>query len=1653
MPQTLAIHCDVHQLVDQQYSAGWTDFSVSLATSLEGWDSSAVNTELAQALLLPWNWQSLSFAFGQAARAVDAALSTLAPEVTSYGATPLDHQPINWKSFLQQLESSLLGRSDLAAYLQYQKAGDPNSSLASQLATLQGLGTSTPQWLNLVRFIRAKSADLPKGQIIAPIPKFGLSLPNGGPALTLTPRVDQAKVGSTDGGYQISCCYDIAPADAVPFQVRAEIHLDPQWAPDQDALIDPSKLVVRGGSTGNFRRCGTDWLAGLAARLADGVDLPGHLLAWAEWRLCSRPAGESGALPGYRAIAGSNRVAAELPVLRKLFLAACLTVVHAGARAEAGEAHPADPDDPASLADDLLAAAQHQLAGTSPLSAKDAENRHGWVRALRKGDEGRTQPHQNDLDSWRGELRALLAQAGVVPGAPANVAKEVDPKVPPFLWVGSLAADADGSRALTQDEVDRELLGMRSVNNALWEGETVTSLMLQLWKDLPGSSLPDDLLAKVKEIGDQRRRGLRRQLTLGSFGPARWQALFPSAGQQGDSDAAAVCTAFPEQFHDFAAKSFGLAGGLPDELARFLKTRAASFANIGKDDEAAPAQPAVPNSLLGFNPDSRYEDEYGDPTPAPHPGGLVFAFDRVQQHSDDDHLNRIAGVVVFLKQGAGEAAGKSLGELSTTENLLRYFGPWRSLNIANLSIKTVDCGAGACDFSEPGVLPPVRIGTGGGIKHALISYDAHPLIARSPAADLLGDLARQQPALPALLDSRYDTPDPQGWALLPELRFGQVYALQAFAKTHAGALPSQLVAPDGHPAYLKPWTPQVDIGTQPADGSPPLARVARYLRRVPIGAPAWQDIPRDERPAGDPIPAPRLPKFPAALAPLAPELPPWGNGGSGATFDLPLVLLQPKWGNSQLAETTQFEFDLRLPGVDLLTWDRWVASDGARSADPSVIKERRKEVWTAYYTELGSREATRSAESLAIDDPAVTGLAVKVSERNPWAAEPARSKTLLIKTLPPYPGSSGLPALRRPPLRVRVRYDSADGWDLAYLEESRLLEIRVPEGQVVEVEIATLATAAEFFQKPPALPAARLLAWGDFGYSPLEEEHTLVRCATLRFVVEVATALLPAPGALRDALIPAVYGEKLQVRLATDRSAPFAYLHWAELRRQVWRWDGRDLPDFPWPPPDGKVAFDPLLSDQDACAEWEVRAFGANWDDDYFEQRSRVVFGEQPVLYQESIQDDRRATYSRFAVRVVSRYAELIPLDAVDSLHRLGVYSLSSDTGLPSWKRLVVRPRWDRPLPRPNLRCLLPLSSSAGGDGYRCFLAVFNESWYQLAGFAERLGIRVASAPPLPGDASAPKVSLPEIGFDPILSAIPWAKRTAVSGDTGGKNSGELGFTTSGALGFTFETDSDAPLFNTTSFLLTTKGSQEKLAPWTFVKLQFRREIAGNASAIKEATPPLGAGGSAGAAGGDQVPAPDRKDEEWTQGHWVQTLPDAASFAIGETPGQEIAVADLSLSIAPAGDGTRLTLMNGTASAPLHATETSPDPGHTNDPAFVRFELWALVTAGVKTTGFESPKSRYAPEAYIATAPLIAGEAVISAPLSPDSPSYVRVVEVQRRLVVGEESPPASPACPELWEAVFPAEDGRGEAPEPCARIVRVSDPIGAGGPKWRPQQ
>jgi len=188
----------------------------------------------------------------------------------------------------------------------------------------------------------------------------------------------------------------------------------------------------------------------------------------------------------------------------------------------------------------------------------------------------------------------------------------------------------------------------------------------------------------------------------------------------------------------------------------------------------------------------------------------------------------------------------------------------------------------------------------------------------------------------------------------------------------------------------------------------------------------------------------------------------------------------------------------------------------------------------------------------------------------------------------------------------------------------------------------------------------------------------------------------------------------------------YRYATTIQLLRQVWRWEGRPIPELPFEaaafiqPPAG-LAMDPsqgpdqlpidavpsgcaistgvdLNSSVQNLQLWDATGFGDRTGVDVLGQTTNVGYGTaSSTLFVEDLTGDPRALYYRFNPVLFSRYASLFST-APPFLTAAGYDPFaqsSTDLALGSvtpWRRLIVPCRWSGEVPRPVVRFIVPLT-------------------------------------------------------------------------------------------------------------------------------------------------------------------------------------------------------------------------------------------------------------------------------------------------------------------------------------------------------------------------
>ncbi len=1045
-------------------------------------------------------------------------------------------------------------------------------------------------------------------------------------------------------------------------------------------------------------------------------------------------------------------------------------------------------------------------------------------------------------------------------------------------------------------------------------------------------------------------------------------------------------------------------------------------------------------------------------TPVPH--GVTFPVGSIVPPATDHPGSRINGYGVLLR-----------GPRKKT---------WRCLNIAALDVGERQAARGA--------VVPVPLHDSNGLSNAFVTYENFPLMAASaPQCRLTAAFRFAAPvdALPGLSLTRrpdprlgYSYPLPPGaaegdWGLVPPLIFrtaNETYEALPFTVSNAGALPAEIARADD-PTRLRraaEAAPRIDAA--------PCKRYVRtfpYPRRVAIGevqivggpataAGAATPGPQDggEPAAGPPkIPAAvgrlRLPEVPAKVLPLARDLvagafspPAPGAAAAAGRRGAPLLLLAPAaWHDSRVP--SRFTFDVRKPAIDLETWDRWVGIDDAQ-------RPLRARVRAAWHEVAARRIGAKAEDGPWLDDPAVTGLEIEVAAIDDRGVPGKPEIRTFARTPISAAGACGkdlLEALRAAPVSVGCTAGGAAPLPGSLLEsrpgDANAVEVTVPAGTVAQLRAFAIVSAAD-----AARFAAEVLALGE---KVTRDGADAWRFSAFSLLIETATDRLPTAGTLRRVLSSHfdAAAETLAFEVAREidgrpeDSALLRYLGRAELLRQVWRWGGREISPFCFPPLSGEPGGaaggsdpDDLYGDgEQAClatrlALWDVEGFGDRADADHLVVAlPRGQRCDEPLFHvQENLAKDQRALYYRFAVRAYSRYEGLdlpgrtrveswlpatlqpAPRKGQDSWVRDATAIVQGPPPAQVWHRRIVPCRQPLPVPKPVVRVVLPLTE-APGDAASCagdhaaspgLLVVVNGAWYQFGGLAETLEAAVMTVE----DPTDRQRQIWQIGPDPILTSAGADPSLAPAGNAGTCKAAQVAAghpdpptviqDLRGPVGHTFDSSGAAPLITATTFVLPPPAGSIDFS-WYFAKVRFRRILT-----------------AAGTAGGAA------QSSDFTSPHWVQYLPAASCFDAGA--GARIDVGSLSLETA--GSTTlRLAGRKGSAVTPVLLR------GGATCTLFLAVTRRIRNAAGGQEERFvgifkPAPGGDWQPDD---------GKAVdLSGP-----GLRARVVEVQE--------PDACPAPPGdagdhardggengLWDALFPTQENADAA----ARIVRCSAPI-----------
>jgi|GEM_PF-2913707 hypothetical protein len=1023
-------------------------------------------------------------------------------------------------------------------------------------------------------------------------------------------------------------------------------------------------------------------------------------------------------------------------------------------------------------------------------------------------------------------------------------------------------------------------------------------------------------------------------------------------------------------------------------------------------------------------------------TEVPH--AVTIMVDKLDGDVDTtDLLSSIAGVGILMRE---EGTPK-----------------WQCLNMADSRLRKEGGGIlelGEQLFDQP-VLVPSRLNYINDLRQSFVTYNNHPLAAKSPAAMLAkrNTTSNQEPLTSAhpqleetwesLVSYFYAKPQTFEDARIPALKFGKRYQVLPFIIGNSGIVPKELAkitpatgAPTSSPG-------EIDLSNFTSGTLTTEIRKFAYYRKVRIGHIRVFSV---NNAAGQTVEGTclNLPPIPETVYPRLRDLK-IGDANTIATNtnrERPLLLLSPFEAPGAVSN---FDFYVQLPSIDINTWDRWVASGKIynKPITGPVLKELRTSVWSEHYKRIkvnpdsDNCQVVPAASNPAIDEPALELKFFAELER--FNDDGSWTPASQGKEIPVEEGTDPQPLARvqsKPiPVTCNVATTASEVFDFL----NGKLQVSLIKGRMYRLTISCCLPKEDYPQAGPTpVPRFGRIYSGNL---PSPTGKTYYKVSPLEIYIEVATDEI-VPGIIDPDLAKQTLHEWLSSgfeRLPKEppvgpksdavevkfkktvsgqlREQVFSFVHRVELKRQMWRWQGRDTK----PHPIIRRASTPLQTEID---RWEVKEYGNRFDDDHviINMDSKVnddpsidpatASGKRIFSYVEyltgekSKKEELRALHYRFRATAYSRYAGILPAKKA---------SISTDI----WKSQFVPCRVKELIDPPKVKLIFPLTQSFGASttpnrsddtGTSGLLAVFDESWHEIAGIGEGLGIEVAQVRDpdvVPGSAPESERFYFEIGLDPIVSGQA-LRPSAVSFLEEQKR---------GPVGHTFDRSDDQPFFTATSFvvpapLAADASTRTRFGAWGMCKIRFRRVVL--LGTILE--------------NGRQKEI--RLESKFTDPFWVQYLPDFSVFR-EIIDGRESEIKNfIDLRVEVLGD-KKIRLFkkeNPRVSVVLK-------PSNVGDKNI--FERYLILTREVFDATGQADQEVYL--GVMSPNPQSAGEWQTSDCLDLSGSNATtklraRIIEVQRR----NNGRPPFRTADELWKRLF---DLSVSDYERC-RIVRISEPI-----------
>jgi hypothetical protein len=781
---------------------------------------------------------------------------------------------------------------------------------------------------------------------------------------------------------------------------------------------------------------------------------------------------------------------------------------------------------------------------------------------------------------------------------------------------------------------------------------------------------------------------------------------------------------------------------------------------------------------------------------------------------------------------------------------------------------------------------------------------------------------------------------------LPSLQFGKKYNVAAFQVGVAGNIPKSLCKTgyELFPVVLKERLTKDDISREFVEATLYQRNVAVGPLRLQSkahqakGGEESKGIPLKPGKLGEDL---ELPPIPPTVQPLTRSflaLAADRKGPDAAAFQKAvqevsrtLILLIPDASDSvwEKVGKQEWQFSVRCPAADIRVWDRsFDFVDEAAETRSQRTKTQRQQVWAETFKKIDDPKPEEGTD-VTLDDPVVTGVAAILTPVN------IESQSQVAKLdFQKWPDKEGIHAETTKSISIAINGRPDGVAKLAYSQDGGGFTVQVPQGQIWKLELwATI---------PEALAGQFQLRFQEY-FKQLREDafkepllkeaiNGFLPASSRSFFIEVATAEMPSDVDLLDSLCVRAIADadsskarepwsrdmividrvrrqstlqsKWRIEAALDPVrvcelagvSLFQWLHRVSVFVQRWRWNGRPLRDAYEEKVEPVFSLEKFFaaaadgaSDHDAAQliPWDGKLFGDRAAADYLQQEALVDFADiarkewyegAACVFQQDITGDPGALYFRFGVQAHSRYEGLLRFPPKDS--RRGGGDIQPD----AWKRLVVPCRYEKELPPPRLKLILPLtdvrqitpkpqrthapSSVASVVGFASspygsgplftaarllseephpseetpgLLVVLNEPWFEYGGLAEDLVVEIADAKDpskaLGVSEDAKKCepqfcSRPELGPDPIVAgkAVLITPRFDLDHESYFFKPLEC----HGPIGHTFDLDTTAPEFVNTSYLvpapellpssLRLGGTKRDLSRY-FIKLRFQRRL------------------------------------------------------------------------------------------------------------------------------------------------------------------------------------------------------------------------------------